>query len=462
MGGYGSQTGDQMLDPKNYYDLYRFDVRTASFKKIYDLKPLSTPFTFANSLVIGAHPNEFYGLIFPNDRYNSSLQLIEGSLSDSNYRLLGDPIPYSFHDVQSFADLYYSSLSNKLIAVTLLYSKEELREKNTEVRIYTLNFPPEAADAVVTVPVRTGWLFRLFWILAGIAILAGIFLFRRRRRIQPQGANGPTATLTREEQTIAVPVFSAAGTYGQEPIERSHRPAIYLFGQFQVFDKEGNDITRLFTPLLKELFLIVATYTFRNGRGISSEGLNEILWHDKAEKDAKNNRSVNLAKLKTILEKVGNCSIHKESAYWQFQVPDEEIFVDYKEYMLLVQGASAEPGRNYIQPLVDIIKRGAFLTQTEYNWLDNIKSEISNSTIDLCMAYIKGHDNSKDLEFIIEITNCIFYFDSLNEDALIHKCKSLILLKRHTLANNTYLKFLKEYKDIYGTDFGKSFQDVIS
>jgi hypothetical protein len=45
---------------------------------------------------------------------------------------------------------------------------------------------------------------------------------------------------------------------------------------------------------------------------------------------------------------------------------------------------------------------------------------------------------------------------------LTYKCKSLILLKRHTLANNTYLKFLKEYKDIYGTDLGKSFHEIIT
>src|SRR5258708_2431723 len=96
------------------------------------------------------------------------------------------------------------------------------------------------------------------------------------------------------------------------PAEKDHRSAIYLFGQFQVFDKEGSDITRLFTPLLKELFLIIVLYTIRNGRGISSEGLNEILWHDKPEKDAKNNRSVNLAKLKTVHEKVGNGHNSKE------------------------------------------------------------------------------------------------------------------------------------------------------
>jgi DNA-binding SARP family transcriptional activator len=457
IGGYGSQTGDQMLDPKNYYDLFRYDVKAVSFKRIFSLKPLATPFTFANSLVVDAGANAWYGLIFPDDRYNSNLQLIGGSLSDSAFRLLAKPIPYSFHDVQSFADLYYSPLSNKLIAVTLLYTAEEAREKNTEVKIYTLNFPPGPAETAAAIPAepRSSSGFFLF-LLPGLTIIAiiAILLFRRRR-IQAAKTIASTPAAAGEE--VPLP---AGAPYLQEPVEKSHRPAIYLFGQFQVFDKEGNDITRLFTPLLKELFLIIATYTIRNGKGISSEGLNEILWHDKPGKDAKNNRSVNLAKLKTIFEKIGNCCISKEPDYWQFQVPDEDIFFDYKKYASLLQ-RTAEPAKAYIHPLVDIIRRGAFLSRTEYNWLDDIKSEISTSTIDLCLAYIKSHDNSKDLEFIVEIANCIFYFDALNEDALTYKCKSLILLKRHTLANNAYLKFVKEFKDIYGTDFGKSFQEVI-
>ena len=212
--------------------------------------------------------------------------------------------------------------------------------------------------------------------------------------------------------------------------------------------------------MLKELFLIIVTYTFRNGRGISSEGLNEILWHDKSEKDAKNNRSVNLAKLKAILEKVGNIVINKESGYWQFQTPEEDIYVDYRKYTALLQG-SPDAIRTDIRPLANIIKRGAFLSQTEYNWLDDIKSEVSNAVIDRCQVYMRAHPTN-DPEFIIEIANCIFCFDPLNEDALTYKCKSLIALRRHTLANNTYLKFMKEYKDIYDSDFGKSFQEIIA
>jgi hypothetical protein len=459
VGGYGSLTGDQMLDPGNQYDLLRYDVKKKAFKKMYTLTPSSIPFTFANSLVIGPKPDEYYGLIFPNDSSNSNLQLIRGSLADSTFVLLGNTIPYKFHDIESFADLYYSPLSNKLIAVILHYAGSDDKEKSTEVKIYSLNFPPEPVDIPdINGKITNKWYF-LFFIVLGALILAGVFFTLFKRSITKRKLTGKgklTIPLSNSEQKPVTGI-----TYLHSQPEESMLPSIYLFGPFQVFDKTGNDITGLFTPLLKELFLIICINTIRPGRRVSSEVLNEILWHDKSEKDAKNNRSVNIAKLKIILERIGNCVINKESGSWQFQILDEDIYVDYKKYITLLQYKS-DPAQEYIHPLMDIIKRGSFLYHTEYGWLDNIKSEISGSIIDLCLDFIKTQTITKDPEFIIEITNRIFYFDQLNEEALTYKCKSLILLKRHTQANNIYVKFLKDYKDIYGTDYTKSFSEIIA
>jgi hypothetical protein len=488
IGGYGSPTGDQMLDPRNYYDLFRFDVKKRSFKKIFSLKPLAYPFTFANSLVIPAKPDTWYGLLFANDSYNSSLQLIQGSLNDSSFRLVANSIPYSFHDVQSFADLYYSPLSNKLIAVTLFYSRPEDRQKNTQVRIYTLNFPPAPAAQPMAIAKAAPGNWNI-WLFCGLGLGAlGVFYLvdkkvrSRRARLRDnrfrKNARESSSVMGNQALTSPAPPpassapFSAplspdsspVPSFGTSPTPASGSPvpsAIHIFGPFEVSDKEGHDITRLFTPLLKELFLVITIYTIRNGKGISSEGLNEILWHDKAEKDAKNNRSVNLVKLKIILEKIGNCVISKESGCWQLQILDPHIVVDYRKFVSLVQG-TPDMDTGFIHQLLDIIKRGPFLFQTDYNWLDDIKSEISNIIIDRCLGYIRSRGAGENPEFIIEITNCIFYFDHLNEDALTIKCKNLILLKRHTLASNTYQKFVKDYKDIYGADFGKSFQEIIS
>jgi hypothetical protein len=457
IGGYGSQTGDQMLDPRNYYDMFRFNVKDRSFKKLYTLRSAKSQFTFVNSLVIDPKTNDYYGLIFPNDSSSSNLQLIKGSLTDSSFQLLANAIPFTFHDIESFADLYYSPISNRLIAVVLNYSKADDPVKNTTVRIFSINYIPEPNDIPTEKPDtgigRNIFLGALLMFGAGILIL----LFMRRKKLKKKTMAGNNLIPRHEPGLIA----TSGMPFFQNHAERDIRSSILLFGQFQVFDKEGHDITGLFTPLLKELFLIICINTIRQGRGISSEMLNEKLWHDKSEKDAKNNRSVNIAKLKVILERVGDCVINKDSGFWQFQITDEHICIDFRKYTSIIQQAQSA-SKDYIHPLIDIVRRGAFLHQTEYDWLDNIKSEISNSTIDLCLNYIKTHGISREPEFIIEITNCIFYFDHLNEDALIYQCKVLITMKRFTLASNIYLKFAKEYKEIYGAEFTKSFHEAIA
>ncbi len=457
IGGYGSQTGDQMLDPRNFYDMFRFNVKDRSFKKLYTLRPVENQFTFVNSLVIDPKTDHYYGLIFPNDSSSSNLQLITGSLTDSTFQLLGNAIPFTFHDIECFADLYYSPISNKLIAVVLNYSKADDPVKNTTVRIFSLNFVPEPNGVPGEKPDGGYWrnLFLIAFAIASIGLI--VFGIVRRKKMK-------TATLPAENSYLRHPpdLIGLSGiSLFQNHVERGIHSSLFLFGQFQVFDKEGHDITGLFTPLLKELFLIICINTIRQGMGISSEMLNEKLWHDKSEKDAKNNRSVNIAKLKVILERVGNCVINKDSGFWQFQVEDDQMYIDYCKFNSLIQ-QTHNARIDYIHPLVDIIRRGSFLHQTEYDWLDNIKSEISNSTIDLCLNYIKTHGISREPEFVIEITNCIFYFDHLNEDALIYQCKALIALKRFTLASNIYLKFAKEYKEIYGTEFSKSFHEAIA
>ncbi|HMH33791.1 MAG TPA: hypothetical protein VK543_12215 [Puia sp.] len=456
IGGYGSQTGDQMLDPQNFYDMFRYNIKERSFKKLYTLRPIQNQFTFVNSLVIDPRTNNYFGLIFPNDSSSSNLQLIKGSLSDSTFKFLGNTIPFTFHDIESFADLYYSPVSNKLIAIVLNYSKADDLVKNTTVKMYSLNFIPEPNDMVGNDQPSGSRRNMLILISAlGTTAVVGLFLYLRRRRSGLAIAQMPFTVRESGLQNIN------GTTYLQNPGEKEIHSSIFLFGQFQVFDKEGNDITGLFTPLLKELFLMVCINTIRQGRGLTSEMLNERLWHDKSEKDAKNNRSVNIAKLKIILERIGSCSISKESGSWQFQILDENIYIDFGKFNSIMHH-SQSLGKQDIRPLMEIIRRGSFLYLTEYDWLDSIKSEISNSVIDLCLCYIKEHGISHEPEFIIEITNCIFHFDHLNEDALTYQCKCLITLKRFTLVRNIYLKFAKEYKDIYGTEFTKTFNETIT
>ncbi|WPU93712.1 galactose oxidase [Mucilaginibacter sabulilitoris] len=454
IGGYGSASGQQIVNPRNLYDMMRFDVKTKTFKKLFNIEVKNEDFVFANSLIINSKSRTYYGLIFPQHKFNSNLQLIQGSLDKPTYKLVGDTIPYLFHDVNAYADIYYCPRSSKFLTVTLFKQNEQ-----TRVKIYSLLSPPEPLETPV---LSYGGVNYIWWIsgllVVGLSAAAGITISRKKKKNEAS-------------RSLLVPVVPEIVNHTPEQKEQSieadhdnklnsNKNAIFLFGDLQLFTAEGQEITKYFTPLLKELFLIIVLYSIKLGRGVSSEKLNEILWFDKSEKSARNNRSVNIAKLKSLLDKMGHCHLSKDTGYWKIEIDYNEIMVDYHTYLNIVSNKSKLNKQKIIQ-LTHITQRGNFLSNIEYEWLDAFKSEVSNEIIDSYIQFSSTITIADDAEFLIKLANDIFYFDPVNEDAMIMKCKALSYLGKHSLAKNTFESFSKEYKVIYGEGFERDFHSIL-
>ncbi|WP_183576831.1 galactose oxidase [Mucilaginibacter sp. X5P1] len=456
LGGYGNSSGQQILNPRNIYDMMRFTVKDKAFKKLFELKVNDQDFAFANSLVIDDHTKTYYGLIFPQHKYNSTLQLIKGSLAKPDYTLMGSAIPYSFHDTHSFADLYYCPASKRFIAVTLL------RKDNgqTEVKIYTLQGPPYGISTLpAIVKSKVQWYIISGIIVLGIVLLLYIYRYKRKRKTVTTVAVNQPENPAVSKSAATVPIDIAVSNMWVFDPKLHVRNTILLFGEFQVFDAEGVDITKYFTPLIKELFLIILLYSLRWGRGLSSEKLNEILWYDKSAKDAGNNRSVSIGKLKNLLDKMGYCHLSKDTGYWKVDIDHDHIYIDYYNYLNIVNDKE-ELDIKKIKYLSEITKRGNFLSDIEYEWLDFFKSEISNVVIDTYLNFAHS-GRTHDPEFMVELANFIFYFDPVNEEAMVIKCKALAALGKHSLAKKAFDTFVKDYREIYGEDFKKDFNSVL-
>ncbi|WP_198174723.1 galactose oxidase [Spirosoma arboris] len=452
IGGYGSLTGEQMLNPKSTYDFLRYTVSDNTFKKLYELPLPKTDFAFANSLIIDSKSGLYYGLIFPNQQFKSQLQLIRGSLTQPTYESVGTPIPYQFHDTHAFSDLYYCAASQQLLAVTL-YRNEQ--KGSTDVKIYSIAFPPNVLESQAT-PEKQSTRVYWFWGIAGL-VAGGLALFYFRRR----GRNVQTKDEFREadQETMASnpPVQTEQIEFVPIP---GPKASFFFFGNFQAFDQTGSDTTKAFTPLLKELFLLLALNSIGKHRGVPSEKLNELLWPDKSGRDASNNRSVNITKLRSLLDKVGGCSLSKESGYWNITFDFSQVYVDYERYMALINDKSTLTKQTIIE-LGELTKQGSFLLNTEYAWLDDFKAEISNKIINTFLQYADKLRIGDDPEFLIQLTNFIFYYDPVNEDAIILKCKALAWMGKHTLAKNAFEKFTRDFKTIYGEDYKQSFSAII-
>jgi two-component SAPR family response regulator len=205
---------------------------------------------------------------------------------------------------------------------------------------------------------------------------------------------------------------------------------------------------------------VILLYSVKLDRGVSSEKLNEILWFDKSEKSARNNRSVNIAKLKSLLDKMGHCHLSKDTGYWKIEIDYTNILVDYHNYLNIVCNKTRLNKQRIIQ-LTHITQRGNFLSNIEYEWLDAFKSEVSNEIIDSYIQFANSIEIADDPEFLIKLANDIFYFDPVNEEAMILKCKALAHIGKHSLAKNTFESFNKEYKVIYGEAFDRDFNSIL-
>jgi len=429
-----------------------FDVRSKSFHKLFQLKEPTRQFCFANQMVVDAANNTWYALVYPTDRFNAALQLIQGSLTAPAYNWLGDSIPYSYYDIASYADLYYCKTSKKLVAVTLYTANNR-----SEIKIYTIDFPPGPVTTITTErSVLSGW--KPYVLIAALLLLgAAAWVVVRRKNAARQKRQAPV--VPSPAPAVVSPVIQPAEAVVdlQEPEPSVRASSIYLFGNFEVYDTATHDITTQLTPLLKELLILIVTHTIRTGKGIPQEKLFEILWRDKQQKDAKNNYSVNIAKLKPILESIGACHIEKINGKIQLVAEENAIYIDYLTFNTIVRKTACTPAEK--QTLLKILERGSFLNEVNYSWLDDIKSEVSGLAIDWLLTNFNTH-NVTDSSSIIRIANAVFQFDQLNETALEYKCKALIAQGRYGLALETFQKFEKEYEHSYGEKPGKSFNEI--
>ncbi|MBS0031224.1 hypothetical protein ACTJJ0_29955 [Chitinophaga sp. 22321] len=442
IGGYGNASGKQVLNPKNLYDLQYFDAHQHTFKKLYELKKDTEEFVFANSLVIRPAEQAYFGLIFPKHKFNSALQMIKGSLQEPVFEAVGNKIPFEFQDVDAYADLFYSAAAKRFVAVTL-YSPDD--HSNTTVNIYSLYDPPFPAEGPLAARPGIGKNWLLAIAVLTVLLLLGAILSRViRKEIIPGDTNALSADVS-------------AADFAAEPPRKS---AIYLFGDFQVFDAGGTDITKLFTPLIRELFLIILLYTVKWERGISAEKLKEQLWFDKSPDSARNNLAVNIAKLKNILDKVGFCEISKDTRYWKIKTGDQ-LYIDYMAYLPGTK-QTGKPTRQELIALAGIIRRGSFLPTGEYEWLDPFKAEIPHDITERFLQYAGSTEIKEDPNFLIRLADYLYAFDMVNEDVMRLKCKALIHLGKHSLAHATFENFVREYHKLYGENYLPDFQQTIS
>ena len=286
-----------------------------------------------------------------------------------------------------------------------------------------------------------------YWILLIIVVDMIVFLgmhWRRRRQKRLKASN-------------RVEILTSFGDEG-EKVRLPRYNAVYLFGGLQVFDRNGEEVSQRFSPLLRELFVLLILRSAENG--ISSEELTTMLWFDKDDVSAKNNRAVNLSKLRVLVESVGGCTISKISGNWRVQF-EKNAFVDYYECLPeRIRPDSLTTER--IKIIAALTAKGGLLNECDYLWLDAFKSRIADNLIESLLKYATLLDEHEAFDTKLLISDIIFRFDSVNEAALRLKCATYVFMRKQYMAKTTYEHFCREYKSLYDEPFEHSFNSIIS
>lgn len=453
IGGHGSPSGKQEESPRNFYDLYRINVRNGKCTKVWSMDSPKSHFVFGNSLVVDKEENRIYSLTYNNSQFNTHIYLSQFDLNTQKptQYIMSDSIEYNFLDIRSFCDLFFDKETSSLYAIV----QQEAGSETASIDIYKLIFPPFSQDKVALSNTDRGTRSRIkYGIIIFVVILVLTFVIgtviRRRRR-----------------QNSAIQSVNTVETRTLHPIRNPQpKPSsmISFLGGLQVFDKEGNDMTSDFTPTIKLLFLYIFLSSIKNGKGITSQRLDDTFWFDMEKSKASNNRNVNIRKLRLILEKIGHINLSNRGSYWVLDI-EKDVICDYKEVtdiLLRLKSRKENINKDNITQIIGFASAGALLPNVDAEWIDEYKAEYSTLITEIMLQAIHIPEIKEDNRLLLKIADVILISDAIDEDAVRIKCRVLFQTGQKGLSKQCFDKFYIEYKRLLNATPDLKYEEIIS
>jgi two-component SAPR family response regulator len=444
LGGKGNKLGRQEFPSQCYNELYKVNLKTKEINQVCALDLENQIFT--PTMYFDSTDSSLYAATFMK---GGSLMKI--SLHDRNWQNMSQPHEFFSAHKHNRLGLYYSPQPKKMYLV----SNGESENQN-EIVILSINFPLISAEELVQTDYRTekatvNKLITIGILLLSILFFFGIYQLRMRKKHSKKGIGLSEEVPDNMEESI-------------EPETTRHfdrsRSAVSLLGGFNVRDKDGKDITSQFTSKLKGLLILLLLYTEKNPRGIVVKKIDDILWYDKDEEAARNNRNVTLRKLRILFETIGNMDIINDNGFLRIQL-GEDVFCDYTTSLHIIEQMNRQKENvdsGVLEQLLELQLYGVLLPNTIEEWLDDFKGNYSSLSIDLLNEWLveKKKLNKKQL---IGIADTLFLHDPLNETALFVKCSIFFQSGKTGIAKNIYTKFCIEYKRLLAVDYKKPFSE---
>mgnify|MGYP005831326339 CR=1 FL=1 len=471
-GGRGNKYGKQELSSHYYWGLCAINLKNKQSRIVWQKnQPQEEGTIMASTMYFEPSDSSFYAV-----STNKGGVLWKISMKDSVYSEVSKPIYNESTYQDSDFSLYTSPSHGKLFLVL----DKILSNHTHELAIYSINMPlvneVDIRQSTAGESINNRWYLYAIGILL-LLVLAGFVLYRfkyngknKKASATKKGTEKTVATTGKVQSQSDVPesktipkkewmqesetIFTETVNY----YDRS-RASISLLGCFNVRDKDGNDITSNFTPRLKHLLILLILYTEKNAQGILASKTTEILWPEKEETAARNNRNVNLRKLRVLLESIGDMEVMIENNFLRIKW-GTGVFCDYHTLITCTKQFEQEKSEELLNRILEILLYGPLLPNTILDWLDDFKDDYSSYSIDLLKNLLDIEISRNHQDMIIRLADIMFLHDPLNEEALAAKCSVLVTQGKKGIARNLYDRFCKEYHDSMGETYKVPFADL--
>ena len=419
-----------------------------------------TPLVFSNSMVLRKEEHKAYTIAYNNSKFHSTAILSVIDWKNGTFETLGDSIPYNFLDSDSFCDLIYVEQTSTLYGV-FLEKKEPGNDYSVE--IYSLAFPPLKASDIEQIPAGGDKELMKYIVLSVVVLLIiiGVTISYRKRL---KRKTSPATAGTLEEGRV-----DNSAKAEEQPVttklqdKKPRISTIHLLGDFQVFDKEGNDITQEFTPIIKQVFLYILLNSIAKGRKVTSQELDETFWLGMNKADASNTRNVNIRKLRLILERTGDIAINYKGGYWSISIGDD-ITCDYHEINKILQEVpdKATVDIATLQRILKLAAGGTLTPTISAEWLDSFKDEYTKQVTTFMLRMLETSDVKGNNKLILQIADVLLLNDTLDEEAIRIKCQILFRMGQKGASKRCYDTFVAEHTRLLNEKSAISYEDILS
>lgn len=452
-GGMGNESGEQSVGRNYLHDLYLLDRKQQSVRRLWQ-NASDHRLVVARDMILTPDEKYIYALCYPEYLSDTYLQLYRLTVDDGTMKALGDSIPMRSEEIMTNANLYYNSLTHEYYCTTTEFDKKG----HTVIRTYVLSAPPVSLDEIRSYGSRSSLEIRWLWIMAviGVLLLAGGVLFVRKKRGKQRNVAPESSSVLMSPPFGREPDKSVQGkeTLAKEDFESSLvRPnAVYLFGPFTVIDRNGRDITHLFSSRLRQVFIYILLHSTHNG--VLSASLNEVFWADKPDDKVKNLKGVTINQIRKNLAELDGVELVHDKGYFRLVFTD--CYCDYFRFRTLKNAEEVE------NELGILLMRGKFLDGMDAGMMDHFKQKVEEFLSSFLPLEIERLYQQHKYDAVIRFCNVLFRVDPVNELALAYGMHALNHTGSSQEAILQYSLFVREYRQMMNEEYSTSYAELMS